>query len=349
MSRLLDLSDSLLEALTASPLDSATGPALPVETPIVQPARLHGVPADDSSSATQRREVLKDIETHQSALREACEEREGTTGAQRQQLELRVQALQAHLDALQADYQASYVPKHSGTQLISPRHLFLSPLFNVRGKQTPRQELMKFDLVRTPAQTIVYRGPELRQQDGLVFMAMVNLARDYPTGTMLSFEPGEMCRALYGYYDGKARSRLKESIHRLMHAAIEFSEVTVHLAGRFAHPKRGRWSVVLDPDIVKLFALSAYVWLDLETWKKLPEGLTTWLYGFVRSQVSLGQQPLDELARLCGSGISNMSTFHTMLCRALNALVTHGVIEAGWRIRNGILHWRKPMVQRLTA
>ncbi len=348
MSRLLDLSDSLLEALTAAPAAQPAA-ATPAEALTPEPARLHGVPAEDSNGALARRDVLKDIESHQSALREACEERESATGAGRQQLELRIQALQAQLERLQSDYQSSFVPKHSGTQLISPRQLFLSPLFNVRGKQTPRQELVKFDLVRSASQTIVYRGPELRQQDGLVFMAMVNLARDYPTGTSLSFEPGEMCRALYGYYDGKARSRLKESIHRLMHAAIEFAEVTVHLAGRFTHPKRGRWSVVLDPDIVKLFALSAYVWLDLETWKKLPEGLTTWLYGFVRSQVTLGQQPLDELARLCGSGISNMSTFHTMLCRALNALVAQGVIEPGWRIRNGIVHWRKPMVQRLTA
>lgn len=52
---------------------------------------------------------------------------------------------------------------------------------------------------------IVYSGPELRQEDGLIFMALVNSVRDIRLGSVAEFVPADLCRAVFNHYDGRAR------------------------------------------------------------------------------------------------------------------------------------------------
>ena len=249
--------------------------------------------------------------------------------------------IQGDIDRLEDAYRDDFVPLHSAGQLISPQQLLMSRLFNVRGKATPREELVSFNLGAGSAKVATYRGPELRQLDGLVFMALINLARDIKVGTLVSFEPREICRWLYGYYDGDARTRLKESIYRMQHAVLKFTDFSVQLTQRFNYPKKGRWAVMMDPEIVALFGNSHLVWMDLEIRRTLPDGLTSWLFGYVESQSRLIPRRTWELQDMCGSEAKDDRSFQIMLRRALKALVAKGVLHEGWLIKDGMLHWLK--------
>lgn len=244
-------------------------------------------------------------------------------------------------EALEADF----VPMHSPGQLIGPQQLLMSRLFNVQPKTLPRAQDHTFEAISTQHGSFGYEGPELRQSDGLVFMALVNMVRDFKLGTLVSFDAAEMCQWLYGYYDGPGRTRLRQAIHRLQHALLIFNDFSVQLAMRFHFPARGRWTVMLDPAIVTMFRRSQVVWLDFELRKSLPDGLTTWLYAYVEGQTTLIPQRIELLREMCGSSSSDNRTFNTTLTRALRKLVEVRIIEDGWSIEDGVLYWKKETVK----
>lgn len=249
------------------------------------------------------------------------------------------EAKEAHLAAV---LDTQFLPQHSPDQLISPQLFFMSRLFNVRGRVAPRQALQEFSLGRTAQGEVTYAGPELRQGDGLVFMAMLNLIRDVQLGKRSSFEPMELCQSLWGSYNGEARNRLRQSVFRLQQASVRFPAFSVQLVLRFEFPKRGRWSVVMDEDIIKLFMESRLVWLDLEQRRSLPEGVATWLYAYIESQTTLIPWPVEKLREMCGSD-AQPREFAIILSRALAKLAGIGVIDTGWFLKSGTVHWRKPL------
>ena len=100
------------------------------------------------------------------------------------------------------------------------------------------------------------------------------------------------------------------------------------------------WSVRFDPDIVRLFA-DTHVWLDLRVRLDLPNGLATWLFGYVEAQTRLIPMKTEVLRRLCGSDADGRA-FTNMLRKALEHLKTHGVIDEGYKIKEGQVRWRKP-------
>ena len=249
--------------------------------------------------------------------------------------------LNGEVDAIKAKLSESFVPQHGRTQLIGPGLFLATKLFNVRGKNVPRISDVTFPLARAGV-TCVYEGPELRQLDGHVFMTLLNMMRPYSVHLRVTFDPEGMCEEVFGYYDGKARLRLRDVIRRLMKAIVMFPEFTVHLVDRFDHPSRGLWSVKMDTDLVRLFQASPHVWLDAARRRNLPEGLATWLYCYVRTQSRLIPTRLTTLRDDSGSDCADDLNFKRRLTPALDALVERQVIDPGWTIRDGVLRWRKP-------
>ena len=242
---------------------------------------------------------------------------------------------------LEQQLETKFIPQHGGGQLISPRSFFVSPLFRVCSKTVERATAVTVEMTSERQGTVLkYTGPELRQSDALVFMALLNLARDAQVGCLVSFSAEDMCRATFGRYDGKSRALLKEHVQRLQRGLVEFGSTSVQLCQRFHFPSRGLWSAALDPDIVLLFKNSMSVWVDFGRRRALPEGLTSWLYGFVESQSKLIPMPQDKLQQLCGSE-SEPESFARMLRRSLNELEAANVIDPGWSVARGQLRWRK--------
>lgn len=245
-------------------------------------------------------------------------------------------------EQLERMLQTEFLPQHSEKQLISPRAFFVSPLFRVCSKRLQREELVKVELTRSSGDVVLrYRGPELRQSDGLVFMALLNEARDYRMGTPIKFSAEALCEKVFGRYDGPTRKLLREHIKRLQQALLEFDRFSVQLCQRFDYPSSGMWSISIDKDVRLLFEQSSQVWLDLQIRKQLPDGLASWLYAFIESQSRLIPMPVATLRSLCGSDATEKS-FMKILREALTELANKGLLAKEWSIQKGVLRWMKP-------
>lgn len=320
----------------ALPLDM---PPPPVSRRLPDVALLH---RDAFAGAATRKEVLHSKQALRSARQEAMAQArtDKVVAGERGTLNRKVQASLFEEDRLETVLQTQFLPQHAPNQLISPRAFFVSPLFSVRSKAVERARFTEFSITANGTAALGYAGPELRQSDGLVFMALLNMARDVQVGMAVSFSVEDFCRAVFGRYDGPARKRLREHVQRLQQALLKFDTFSVQLCQRFDYPKSGPWTVALDRQIVELFRQVPQVWLDLEPRLTLPEGIATWLYAFVESQSSLIPTKVDLLRTLCGSDATPRA-FENKLRDALAHLTSHKVIDAGWALQKGMLRWRK--------
>lgn len=247
-------------------------------------------------------------------------------------------AAKAHLETVLA---TGFLPAHGAHQLLSPRLFFVSPLFRVASKRTKRGPVTELELKSQDGGLLMrYSGPELRQSDGLVFMALLNLAKDTRVSEPVAFPVEDMCRRVFGRYDGPTRNLLRSYIQRLQRGLLEFEEFSVQLCQRFDHPARGSWTVRLDKDIVAVFQRSSEVWMDFGKRLALSEGLASWLYGFVESQTRLIPMKAATLRELCGSDASEDSFLRTLRL-ALHQLSEQGVLDAGWSVQGGLVRWMK--------
>ena len=231
------------------------------------------------------------------------------------------------------------LPPHSNWQLVGSRLLFRGPLFGIKHAKMPRESVDAMTVGWVGDDEIKYSGQELRQSDCLVFMALVNLARNLKVGTRVLFSVQELCEALWGDYSGASRKRLKDTITRLQKAVMRFPTFQVQLVGLFEYPERGKWAISFDKHILGLFK-DQHVWTELGVRRQLSTGLATWLYGYVRSQTILIPTPLRNLRNACGSTALE-KTFRKMVRDAMDELVAVGVVDGGWSIKQGVLRWMR--------
>ena len=213
----------------------------------------------------------------------------------------------------------------------------------MRSKTQPREKHVDLELPAPHGKTVIrYVGPELRQSDGLVFLALVHMLRDVQVGTAVSLQPEAVCTALFGRYDGNSRRQLREHIQRLQQGLLIFETFSVQMCLRFDYPKTGRWTVALDRHITELFRHSPAAWFALRDRLALPDGLATWLYTFVSSQTRLIPMKLSTLSQLCGSDAGEKA-FSNRMREAMKHLATCGVVDTGWSVGHGEVRWRKPV------
>ena len=244
-------------------------------------------------------------------------------------------------DRLEDHLQNEFIPQHSPAQFLGPRAFFESALFNVRSNASPRDRLIEVHLKPAGAMPrIDYVGPELRQSDGLVFLALLHMLRDVQTGTSVCIDPAAVCRAVLGRYDGASRKSLGEHIQRLEEGLVVYADSRIQLCRNLSLARTGPWTVALDHPMVGLFKASPAVWFPLHDRLALPTGIATWLLTYIACQTRLIPTPLSALREKCGSDATEKA-FANRLRDALRALSHRQIIDPGWFIEAGRLHWRK--------
>lgn len=289
-----------------------------------------------------RRGVLQAKRRSEAGRAEAYKEYRGLSACpEKEELQRAIRAYADSAQYLESQLKAEFVPMHGPEQLISPRNFFVSPLFHVRSKKLARQKHVELTLPNSVGRLPVrYAGPELRQCDGRVFLALLHMLRDVRVGTAVTIQADAMCRAIFGGYDGANRKRLREHIQRLQQGLLIFENFSVQLCLRFDFPTSGPWTVSLDPKIVELFRVSPEVWLSVEVRLSLPEGLATWLYTYIASQTRLIPMKLSTLRDLCGSEAGERG-FLNRFRDAMKVLAKRGLIDTGWSVARGEVRWLK--------
>ena len=259
---------------------------------------------------------------------------------ERSELGKELNFLAENLRLRKAQHSENFIHIHASNQLIADRFMFTSPLFNVSNQNLGRELRVELQLPMEN-KVVTYKGPELRQDDGLVFMALLHIARDIKLGTPVGFSAKDLCEALWGYYNGDYRLRLQAIIGRLQQGVLVFETFSAQLVQRFDFPSQGNWSVGLDRDIVKFMSSNTVVWLDLARRLSFGSGLASWLYGYVRSQSSLIPTKVATLQGYCGSK-GHLKSFREGLRDALSLLVEAQLLETGWYFdEHDRIHWMK--------
>jgi hypothetical protein len=250
---------------------------------------------------------------------------------------------------LEGRLKTKFIPQHGLTQFLSPRAFFQSSLFNAQSRSVTRRPNIELELLSIDGRPALnYSGPELRQSDGRVFLALLHMLRDVQVGTRVLLQPEQMCVALFGRYDGNSRKQLLSHIQRLQKGLMLTDTFSVQLCQEFDYPKRGPWRVALHPHIVQLFLVSPKVWLSMPMRLSLPEGLPTWLYAYIESQTYLIPMRVSTIQTLSGS-VAGERAFNNSLRLALRVLSSNGILESGWSLRHGKVHWLKKLPPKRQA
>lgn len=260
------------------------------------------------------------------------------------QLKRFAERLRDELDHNERMLDDQFLPPHSETQVLGSMPLVRGPVFTVRHPQEPREVHRCVSWAPFGGEsTLTYEGPELRQNDGLLFSVLVRVAADARPGRLVGFSARALCTELYGSDSGPLRAQLRTAIGRLQSGRVTFPGFTVQLVGRFEHPKRGLWAVALDRDVLRLFNNDQHIWLKLDAALFYGTGLTAWLYRYISSQTTLWPTKVARLHALSGSTATSKS-FREMLRKSLRALAAGGELEKGWRIDAAeMVRWCRPL------
>ena len=294
------------------------------------------------------------IHTRNALLRESARGHENEAqnydwrSSERKDLQQWAGDLRAKVDRNEAILEGNFLPAHSENQVLGSTDLWTNSMFTVRNSREPREPYRRISFTRPGSDmTFTYEGPELRQDDNLLFSVLVRVAADARPGRLVGFSAGTLCTELYGSDSGPLRALLRAGIGRLQSGKVTFPDFTVQLVGRFEHPSRGLWAVSLDPDVLRLFSDGRQVWLKLDAALFYGKGLTAWLYRYIRSQTTLWPTKVTRLHALSGSSATPKS-YREMLRDSLKALAAGGEIDEGWRFDEaGMVRWRKPLKAEL--
>ncbi len=326
---------------------SCTKPPTTVDSPVISVPT--GIPAATAANTHTRSALRRLLENRKSEAASAVSALRAQEHLEisRPMATVQLNELQCKLEALVNELRDNYVPGHGPRQFICPSVFLKSELFRADASAGPRENI-DCQLHTGTADPVRYVGPELRQDDALVFMAMVHMGRDFPPATTLTFSATEMCLCLFGGYDGSRRRRLADCIKRLMRGVLTIgNSLSVQLVGEFCHPSAGRWSVSLHPSVIALYKASQHVWLEQPVLLRLNPGLETWMYGFIRAHPSGIDMGIDDLRKRSGCEDSSDATFIRRLRRALDKLIEHDVAPGRqYRITSGVLIWRRAGVIR---
>lgn len=196
-----------------------------------------------------------------------------------------------------------------------PNVIVRSPLFNARNRNQPRKYLREENLpiLGDDEGTITYTGEELRQDDEVVWLQLIHLARELPPETMVEFKPYGFCRAIGWSLDGSSYKRLRRCLTRLQASSLQI--YSCHLKEGIAlsmlpffewkdsatGATLKRYRVKIASQLVRLFE-GNYTKMEWEQRKKLPLGLATWLHGFYASHETPFHYRMEKLAR--GAGLT---------------------------------------------
>lgn len=211
-----------------------------------------------------------------------------------------------------------------------PNALARSALFTVGSKREPRfHHKSPVKIASLNNYQILVKGEELRQEDASVFMQLLHLAREHDMNVPVRFTAYSMLKELGWGFSGESYERLFRCIDRLQGTGLRILELG---SGGFQGPlvskffwreengRKTEWSVMLDREIVKLFAPTAYTQLHWEQRQKLRSELAKWLHSYYSTHEYPNPLKVETIKELCHSRMTRLTDFRKGLRNALAEL-----------------------------
>jgi len=185
--------------------------------------------------------------------------------------------------------------------------------------------------------TITYSGPTLTQDHLDVFEAIMHLARDMPEGNAVRFSAHGLLK-LMGRSTGRSdHARLLRSLKHLTTTAISIESESGDvywgslLPEGAAKPSEGRYSVVINRNLIKLFnrGFTVVEWQQRKALARSP--LAKHLQLWLSSHDKPYPVTVQYLHDITGSNTKSLKRFRQNLKAALDRLKDVGVL-ADWHI-----------------
>jgi hypothetical protein len=230
-----------------------------------------------------------------------------------------------------------------------PNSLARSALFSVSNRNAARRKFDAETVNTVDGIAITYTGEELRQDDEDVFLQITHMCRLQPLGNSVQFTGYGLLKAL-GVTAGTANyRRVVRNLERLQGARVRLSrggqdetgkvrDVFVgQLIASFSRREREdslstKWSVLLDPTILRLFGPDDYTLLNFDQRLQLSP-LGKWLHQFYHTHRDPFPYKVETLYRLCRSESKHLFHFRPRLKVSLEELKRVGFLRR-WELRN---------------
>ncbi len=239
------------------------------------------------------------------------------------------------------------LPEWSPTKGASPNEIVRSALFTARNRNKRRVYLKQAEIIVTGGGSLLYLGEELRQDDELVWMRLLQLAKGQPLGDSIFFTPYSFLKSIGWQVNGCGYQRIRNCLLRMKATAVQITSNRLHqtvvtsLIDYIAmwdpekHTPLARWEIRLSKVMSLLFSDSAFTLINLEQRKALPDGIATKLHSYWSSHREPYPVKVVTLQKLCASD-NELRFFRRELKKALNALIKVGFLET-WNIESDLV------------
>nr|AFN66387.1 TrfA family protein [uncultured bacterium] len=220
-----------------------------------------------------------------------------------------------------------------------PNEILRSALFNARNRKKPRVFLKDEPITVIGEGLITYRGEELRQDDEMVWLQLLHLARGSVAGQPVEFTAYSFCKNIGWSINKQSYKRLYECLKRMQATGLEVyvprikRGISLSMIPSFEYEDvetreaLPRWRVRLAPELVELFGDSHYTRIHWEERLKLPDGLASWMHGYFASHRDPYPIKIETVASGAGLTESDKPELRRMVKRALGNLVEVGFLE----------------------
>lgn len=229
----------------------------------------------------------------------------------------------------------------------SPNEIVRSALFTARNRNRSRTYMKQEEILVTGGGSIVYRGEELRQDDELVWLRLLQLAKAQPLGEPIFFTPYAFLKSIGWDTNGRGYQKLKDCLLRMTATAIQIRSNRLHktvVTSLIEHiimidPEKNtplaQWEVRISKGMSQLFADGSFTLIDLQQRGALPEGIATKLHSYWSSHKKPYPIEIETLQKLCCSE-NELRFFRRELKKALEVLVDIGFLET-WGMENNLV------------
>jgi hypothetical protein len=239
-----------------------------------------------------------------------------------------------------------YLPDWQDEQRAMPNEILRSALFNCRNRNQSRLYMKDVEVAMIGDGRVIYRGEELRQDDELVWLHLMHLAKRLPLGDCVEFTPYAFVKALRWPIKGQSYERLRTILSRMQATAIRIQSrrlgcfVSVSLITRFRsrndqNENLSRWQVSVGEEMRLLFDREFLTRINWEIRTSLPDGIASKLLGYYASHRQPFPVKIETLRKLCGSEMT-IKHFKTELKKSLGLLQKIGFLE-NWEFRDDLV------------
>ncbi|WP_235603090.1 trfA family protein [Piscirickettsia litoralis] len=193
-------------------------------------------------------------------------------------------------------------------------------------------------MTATDHYNIKVSGEQLDQHDMAVLFSAF-LAKDnnqsYNQELVVSLQ--QILRGLNTTDGSSQRRAINNSFQRFTEVTFDIvfgqEQFSTKQLSEFSYSAKTKaFTLSFSDEYAKLCAIDTLTTINIKERNSLPQGLTSWLYGYWSTFNQLPPLQIDELYKLCGSASSNTSTFKRSLTMALSTLENIGFIQPNWSI-----------------